>query len=259
VLVNLCLNARDALEGSGTIHLKVEAIDLEERDIKKLSRLHRGRHVVLTVQDTGPGIKAEDMDKVFEPFFTTKTAGQGTGLGLSVVHGIVHSHCGEIAINSRRGGTTVKVYLPAISHVQEPVERPTVDVRSLKMTGTILLVDDDDLVLGSLRRMLQSSGFEVIATAEGREAVDLFKERHDSIDVVVLDVIMPVMGGQEIFRLLKEIDPSVKVLFSSGYIGEDVATGLLDAGAVGFLKKPYEPEKLTTSILEALNETRPVG
>jgi two-component system, cell cycle sensor histidine kinase and response regulator CckA len=245
VVMNLVVNARDAVKESGG-HVIVRTSTVDGR-------------VLLDVLDDGPGIPRELRDRVFEPYFTTKTQGsqRGTGLGLATVFGIAESHHGSVEVGDGIGtGAMLRVSLPAAG---KAAEAPAVVGRAAAVepgTGTILVVDDDRLVRRAVANTLRSIGYLTFEATNGDEALRLFREHRAIISAVVLDMIMPGMSGSATFAAMREIDPGVAVLLMSGYsVNEDVQ-GLLDAGASGFVTKPYSPEVLARSLAAAI-QSRP--
>ncbi len=247
VLLNLLVNAADAMPTGGDLILKTRNVG--QADIKTTHFNPKpGTYVELTVTDTGTGMDRDTQDRIFEPFFTTKEVGRGTGLGLASVFGIVKGHGGYIDVASRKGqGTTFSVYLPtaggAVSR-SETSKEAIID----KGQGVVLLVEDEELVLQVNAKMLRRLGYTVIEAGEGRTAVDLFKKNGTEIDLVVLDMIMPGMGGGEVFERIKKMNPVVKVLLTSGCDIKDEALRVLREGCDGFIQKPYTLEELSNKI-----------
>ena len=205
---------------------------------------------MLTVSDTGVGMDAKTLEHIFEPFFTTKELGKGTGLGLASVYGIVKGHDGYIDVESRLGnGTAFKIYLLASDKKTPEKTRTVNDI--VKGTGTILLVDDEDSVLDIGQRFLKFMDYEVLTARSGNEAVEIYQKYHTSIDLVILDMIMPKMGGDEVFDHLKKINPKVKVLLSSGYSINNEVAQILEKGCT-FIQKPFDIKQLSQSIHEIL-------
>jgi CheY-like chemotaxis protein len=211
-----------------------------------------GRYVMLSVSDTGIGMDAKTLEHIFEPFFTTKELGKGTGLGLASVYGIVKGHDGYIDVESRlEYGTTLKIYLPT-SDKKTP-EKTRMENDIVKGTGTILLVDDEDSVLDIGQRFLKFMDYEVLTARSGSEGVEIYQKYHTSIDLVILDMIMPKMGGGQVFDHLRKINPNVKVLLSSGYsINNDVAQIL--AKGCTFIQKPFDIKQLSQTVREILKK-----
>jgi CheY-like chemotaxis protein len=246
ILMNLLVNAADAMPAGGEIFLRT--INIPQRDMKgKLYNPKPGDYVLLTVTDTGVGMDPKTLERIFEPFFTTKELGRGTGLGLASVYGIVKGHGGYIDVESEKlRGTTFKIYLPASSgEVYKIIKAPD---HIIKGTGTILLVDDEEEVLEVGEKLLKAMGYKVLTVREGGEAIEVYKKHRETIDLVLLDIIMPKMKGGEVFDRLKEINPEVKVLLSSGYSIDGEATRILQRGGKGFIQKPFDIEQLSQSI-----------
>jgi len=215
VLLNLYVNAADALPGGGDLFLKT--MNVTDKDMRgKTYKPKPGNYVLLTVTDAGIGMDKKTIERIFDPFFTTKGLAKGTGLGLASVYGIIKAHGGYIDVDSEKAkGTTFSIYLPATE--KEVKEEREVSGELLKGKGTVLLVDDEDMVLDAAEQMLRKLGYEVLLTKGGREALELYKKNQDRIDMVLLDMVMPGMGGGEAYDRMKEINPKVKVLLSSGY------------------------------------------
>jgi len=251
-LLNLYVNATDAMPGGGDLFLKT--INVKHKDIKKKPfKPKPGNYVLLTVRDTGVGMDKETMKRIFEPFFTTKGLAKGTGLGLASTYGIIKAHGGYIDVDSEKGhGTAFYVYLPASKKRLEKPIKSTDQI--IEGRGTILLVDDEEIVLDASVNMLKKLGYTVLKAKGGREAVEIYKENKDKINMVLLDIIMPDMSGGQVYDRLKEINPDIKVLLSSGYNIEGQATEILERGCDGFIQKPFNMKELSRSIDEILNK-----
>jgi PAS domain S-box-containing protein len=254
VLINLFVNAADAMAEGGDLFLKMSNITHEE--IKgKIYDPKPGDYVLLTVADTGTGMDQKSLGRIFDPFFTTKELGRGTGLGLASVYGIIKGHGGYIDVESERGrGTTFKIFLPVSKKkVQETIKTPDL---LMKGTETILLVDDEEMVLGVGEKFLKVMGYHVLTSRDGREAIEVYRKNWEAIDLVVLDIIMPNMGGGEIFDRVKEINPNIKVLLSSGYSIDGEATKILERGCNGFIQKPFDVKQLSQTIRAILDKKK---
>jgi len=250
VFVNLYVNAWQAMPGGGAIHVETENIIL--RDEKKLPySVKPGNYVKITVSDTGTGMEERIRLRVFEPFFTTKEMGRGIGLGLASVYGIIKGHQGMINVYSEPGhGTIFTIYLPA-SDKAVVQEKPAIG-QIVRGTETILLVEDETIVMEVNRELLESLGYTVHAVGSGREAIAMYGEKRNTIDLVILDMVMPGISGSAIFDRLREINPHVKVLLSSGYSLNGEAQHIMDRGCNGFLQKPFLFEKLSRKVREML-------
>ncbi|HPC04686.1 MAG TPA: PAS domain S-box protein [Syntrophales bacterium] len=251
VFMNLFVNAWQAMPGGGEIFLETENLVLDDEKARALS-VSEGKYVRIAITDTGTGMDAKTSERIFDPFFTTKEMGRGTGLGLSTVYGIIKGHGGAICATSQLGqGTTFIIYLPT-------TEKSVIAERShergiLRGTETILLVDDEATVQDVTSRMLQSLGYRVHCAGSGREAVAVFHEKKDVIDLVILDMIMPGMSGGETFHRLREINPKQKILFSSGYSADDRAKELREKGCSDFIQKPFTLGDLAREVRSALD------
>ena len=246
VLLNFYVNAADAMPTGGELYLKTLNRASEEiRDIFYDSECET--YVELVITDSGIGMDKKVQARIFEPFFTTKEMGRGTGLGLASVFGIVKSHGGYIAVTSQVGqGTTFIVYLPASG--QRAVKAVKAPCRINNRNGTILLVDDEEMVLEAGSKILETLGYTVLEAKSGKEAVEIYKNNRNKIDMVILDMIMPVMGGGEVYDTMKEINPNVKVLLSSGYSIDGQAAEIMKRGCEDFLQKPYSVKKLSEKL-----------
>jgi len=254
VLMNLAVNARDAMPSGGTILIHTANVNIDEHYLQKHVGAKPGSYVMLSVTDTGCGMNAETKDRVFEPFFTTKGAGQGTGLGLAVVYGIVKQHGGNIWVYSEPGkGTTFKVYLPRLEKPVEPETKKS--VREIVPTGTetVLLVEDELILQDVETRMLQDIGYTVLVSSTVQEAETLFAEYGDAVDILVSDVVLPDGHGPQLYKRLAEHKPSLKVLFASGYSYEVMKSrGIKDAHEP-FLEKPFTLAALAQKIRAVLS------
>lgn len=251
VLMNICLNAVDAMDNHGSLTIKTENILLTRGELWANPEAPAGDFVQITIQDSGPGIPKELQEKVFEPFFSTKPKGKGTGLGLAMAYGTIKKHKGIIRIDSKyTGGTSFIIQIPAHAF-QSQIPKPCVGekfILSPNHSGVILLVDDEDLFRTSSKRILEKLGYNVICCTNGKEAAILFEQKHHQIDVVILDMIMPVMGGRETFFKLREIDNTVPVLIASGFTEEENIKDILSNGAIGFIGKPFDLRSLSEAL-----------
>jgi signal transduction histidine kinase len=252
-VMNLCLNAVDAMGGAGVLTLTADAIDVEN-GASYSPDLAPGQYARLTVADTGAGMDLDVMAMAFEPFFTTKPLGRGSGLGLSMVYGTAVNHGGAVALESAPNrGTVATLLLPPCAFESASVrafsERRT---PSDAARATVLLVDDERMVRRAGQRLLEKLGYKVLLAEDGLDAVRTFASKREEISAVMLDLVMPVMDGAETLARLKEIDPTVPVLLASGYSPEEQADELLKKGANGFIQKPFDLATLRTSMLEIL-------
>jgi len=253
VLLNLFLNAADAMEGGGDLFLKTDNVTHEEMTGEPHHDVKPGNYVLLTVRDTGVGMDRETRERIFEPFFTTKGLGHGTGLGMASTYGIIKAHGGYIHLFSEKGqGTTFKIYVPATE--QEVKVKKEVPDELLKGEGTVLLVDDEEIILDSGKQMLKHLGYDVLLAQNGQEALELYKKNQGRIDVVLLDMVMPIMGGGETFDRIKEMHSDVKVLLSSGYSLEGEAREIMERGCDAFIQKPFSLKMLSRKIGEILGK-----
>jgi CheY-like chemotaxis protein len=246
VLLNLFVNAADAMPGGGKLLLQTDNVG--HRDIpRKGYSVRPGEYVRLRVVDTGVGIDPRIIDRIFDPFFTTKKMGRGTGLGLASAYGIVKGHNGYIDVESESGrGSTFFVYLPATDLRPLPAAEPPCPPR--EGSGTVLLVDDEEAVLEVTAELVRRLGYTVLSARSGREAMEIFARDGDRIDVAIVDMIMPEMGGGEVFDRFKRINPRVKVLLASGYSIQGQARTIMDRGCDGFLQKPFTLDDLSVRL-----------
>lgn len=245
VLMNLCVNARDAMPDGGILTLSASNLWLKEADIRKPLDAPVGAYIAITVADTGTGMSPEIVARIFDPFFTTKEIGTGTGLGLSTTIGILKSHKGFINVSSEVGkGTEFKVFLPAIdTTTMEPVKEAAFSPVTQKL---VLVVDDEASIRSVTQATLEAHHYTVLLASDGREAIALYAEHNDTVNLVLLDMMMPSMDGQTTIRALKRIDPDVKIIAVSGlFSNKELA---LKAGAKSFLQKPYTHQDLVLMI-----------
>ena len=253
VLMNLAVNARDAMPDGGRLTIETADVVLDQAYAREYPYVTPGPYVVLTVSDTGHGMDAATRKRVFEPFFTTKPTGKGTGLGLATVYGIAKQSGGHIHVDSERGrGTTFKVYLPRTDEVEAVRQPAPDDHRPLGGNATILLVEDEAVVRKFAHRVLESYGYTVHASADPRQAIEFANARAGPIDLIVTDVVLPEMNGRAMAALLQQQHPESKVLYISGYADQAIVHhGVLDEGTC-FLPKPFTAEALARSVREVL-------
>ncbi|MEK7317351.1 MAG: ATP-binding protein, partial [Candidatus Eisenbacteria bacterium] len=253
ILLNLCINARDAMPDGGRLTIETTSVSLDEEYAKAHTGVTPGPYVMLAVSDTGNGMDSETAGKIFDPFYTTKEKGKGTGLGLSTVYGIVKQHGGNIWVHSEPGrGTTFQVYLPRVDEpAEEEEDAPPASVRAAREQETVLVVEDDESVRDLVCRMLSGAGYDLLVARSGHEAVALAKEAK-AIHLLLTDVIMPVMSGRMVRDQVAALHPDVKVLYMSGYTDDVVAhQGVLEAG-VHFLQKPFTARALEDKVRETM-------
>jgi PAS domain S-box-containing protein len=252
ILYNLYVNAADAMPGGGKLVLKTTNVTHEDIKSEQYDPVP-GNYVRLTVADTGTGIDPAVKERIFDPFFTTKETGRGTGLGLASVYGITKSHDGYIEVETQLGqGCTFNIYFPASG--KDALDPPEVRPRIYEGSGNILLVDDEEMVLNVAGKVLEKMGYTVLKAQSGKKSVEIFNRNKDNIDLVILDIIMPDMGGGEVFDRIREINPQIKVLLSSGYSIDGQATEIMKRGCDGFIQKPFKANKLSETLKEILTK-----
>jgi two-component system, cell cycle sensor histidine kinase and response regulator CckA len=252
VLLNLFVNAWQAMPEGGDITVETRNTTLSGKE-ERLYNLARGDYAAITVSDTGVGMDAKTQERIFEPFFSTKPRGRGTGLGLASAYGIIRNHNGAIHVTSSPGqGAAFTILLPAVEHEAESDITPAQEIAL--GTETILLVDDEEMILAVATDLLETLGYRVITAKGGLAALSVYADRGKEIDLVLLDLIMPDQSGKETFAQLKAMDPRVRVLLSSGYSLDDEAAAILQKGCKGFIQKPFDLEHLSNKIREVLND-----
>jgi nitrogen-specific signal transduction histidine kinase/ActR/RegA family two-component response regulator len=256
VLLNLCLNGRDAMPDGGNLTIEVENCELDEHYVAMDAKVKPGRYVRITVADSGTGIPPDIIDRIFEPFFTTKGPHSGTGLGLSSVMAIVKSHGGIVNVYSEPGkGTTFKVYLPAAELTAGAREPQSERVNIPRGNGeTVLVIDDEDSILSITRQTLEAFGYRVLTAGDGAEGVAIYAERKNEIDVVLTDMMMPVMDGKNLIRVLTRMNPAIKIVAASGLASNGSGGKTPDTSTKRFLTKPYTAEILLKTIRTTLDE-----
>ncbi|MDP2209558.1 MAG: CHASE3 domain-containing protein [Bacteroidota bacterium] len=255
VLLNLCVNARDAMPNGGKLKLAAENFEIDESMAKIHIDAKPGRYVILSVTDTGTGIPKEIIDKIYDPFFTTKAVGKGTGLGLSTVHAIVKSHGGFINVYSEAGnGTTFKTYLPA-AELGQTEKSGSKGKELITGNGELILVIDDELSICEItNEILEMFGYRVLTASNGAEGLVIFKSRAKDITLVITDMMMPIMDGPQTIRELRKINPAVKIILSSGLMEKDDTDKGIEHIADGLIAKPYTAEKLLEVIHSVLHK-----
>lgn len=255
-LMNLCVNARDAMPEGGALTIETREATLDAPSVEMYAEEHPGAYALLVVSDTGCGMDRETQERVFEPFYTTKEAGEGTGLGLSTVYGIVKQHHGLISIDSTPGrGSVFRLYWPVSQEGPETTDRGSGDtVRG--GTETILLAEDDEMVRGLACAALRRAGYTVLTASTGAEALELFQKNGDGLDMVMLDVVMPEMNGCEAFLHMRQANPQLKVLFTSGYREGTGQTDFIVRERLPFIQKPFTRNRLLTMVRELLDRSK---
>ena len=263
VIINLVVNARDAMKGGGAVTISTEKVRIESSIQRGHEVMHAGDYILIKVVDTGSGIAKEDINRIFEPFFSTKGVGEGTGLGLSTVYGIVRQSEGYVFVDSALGqGTTFQIYLPAFSvaEVRASGGEPSrighmqpVDDRDLTGEATVLLVEDEDAVRLFGSRALRNKGYRVLEASDGEEALDVINEYGAPIDLIITDVMMPGMDGHTLVKLVQEELPGIKVILMSGYSEDAIPGGLGDDPTLHFLPKPFSLQELAGKVKEVIS------
>jgi len=254
IIMNLVVNARDAMPRGGKVTIETANVTLDEHSTLRHVSVKTGAYVMVAVSDTGNGMDEETQARIFEPFFTTKEQGQGTGLGLSTVYGIVKQSGGNIWVYSELGkGTVFKVYFPQVEAAVKTIEKPVSEIAAPRGSETILLVEDEDVVRRLAREILTQAGYKVLEACGGEEAMRLCQERWEPIDLLLTDVVMPETSGKEIAERLTELRPATHVLFMSGYTDEAIVHhGILDSN-VQFIQKPFTALALAKKVREVLD------
>ncbi|MDX9975609.1 MAG: response regulator [FCB group bacterium] len=256
VIINLAINARDAMPQGGRLTIETLNVDLDETYVRDHAMVKPGHYVMLAVSDTGTGMDAETQAHIFEPFFTTKEQDKGTGLGLATVYGTIQQSGGSIYVYSEvNRGTTFKIYLPRVTTSAHRAALPPVKQPEVQGTETVLLVEDDPVVRELVQRTLARYGYTVLQAASGNEALNICQEHEDTIHVMLTDVVMPQMSGRELAQAVNECRPEIKVLFMSGYSGEAVVRHGILGQEMPFLQKPFTPDALTRKIRQALSHS----
>ena len=253
VIMNLVVNAKDAMPHGGKIRITTASVNLDESDRSENTFIKNGPYVMISVSDTGHGMDRETQARIFEPFFTTKEKGKGTGLGLSTVYGIIKQSGGYVFVQSELGrGTVFTIYFPRVDAASEALGAAPATLAAAGGSETILLVEDEDSVRQLIRETLESRGYQVLQAANGHAALALAASRSDTIHLVITDVVMPGLSGHELVQQLLATRPTTKVLFLSGHAEETVATPLSSQSPQAFLQKPFTLQNLSRKVREVL-------
>ncbi len=251
VLLNLYVNAWQAMSGTGKLLLQTQNVTWHADDVKPYG-VEPGRYVKIAVTDNGAGIDEAIQHKIFDPFFTTKEVNRGTGLGLASASSIIKSHGGVLNVHSKPGkGSTFNIFLPASD--KKLAKKENFNKKVLTGAETILLVDDEDMILYVGRDLIEKLGYKVLIAKSGKEAIKIYKKCRKQIDIVIMDMIMPEVGGEDLYNKLKKINPDIKVLLSSGYDSNGLARRILSRGCNGFIQKPYKIKDLSLEIRKILD------
>jgi CheY-like chemotaxis protein len=255
MLTNLCINARDAMPDGGRITIETSDATIDEAYCDAHAGAQPGRYVRLTVADTGCGMDETTRGQAFEPFFTTKEVGKGTGLGLSTVYGLIKQHGGLVDLTSQVGrGTMFEIYLPVIEPGQAPDENVADEPRAApRGCETVLLAEDEDMVRRLTRSILERSGYTVLAARDGAEAVEVFAQHADEVDLALLDVVMPNLGGRAVLERIRAIKPDVPVLFTTGYSVDAIHKDFVLDSGLSLIQKPYDREELLGRVRRTLD------
>jgi CheY-like chemotaxis protein len=253
MVMNLCVNARDAMPKGGTLTLTTRYKYVPPSKSLRRLQVEPGHYVNIRIQDTGTGMDEQQLQRIFDPFFTTKEMGKGTGLGLSVVYGVVKGHGGYIDVKSTPGrGTCFEIFFPASSAVQVP-DRVEATAAPRGRNELVLIVDDEDSIRNCLKEILESHGYRALQATDGEQALELYAERSDEIDIVILDMIMPNRNGHDTFLELRKLKPDVKALLSTGYTHDARVSEIMNLGIEDYIMKPYNNVELLTKIRASLD------
>ncbi|PYX40442.1 MAG: hybrid sensor histidine kinase/response regulator [Acidobacteria bacterium] len=254
IVLNLAVNSRDAMPRGGKFILETASVELDEVFTAQHLPMKPGRYILLAVSDTGTGMDQTTVGRVFEPFFTTKEVGKGTGLGLATVYGIVQHGGGHIWVYSEPGsGTTFKIYLPSAEDRLDEESRPQAEVTIRRREGTtVLLVEDDEIMLSLTRKLLEQNGYHVLEAKDGGSAIELLAAHNGPVDVLLTDVVMRGMGGPELVAKVVASHPATRVVFMSGYTGELIAQHDKMTEGIPLLEKPFTRSALLSALDAAL-------
>jgi two-component system cell cycle sensor histidine kinase/response regulator CckA len=259
-LLNLAVNARDAMPQGGNLIFRTTSVD--GASLRKLGEASAARYVCIEVADNGVGMDKKVQQRIFEPFFTTKEIGHGTGLGLSVVYAIIKNHNGFVDLESKpQTGTTFRLYLPTGQSLDKPAGE-LAGVTALETTeqsngrGTILVVEDEKNMLHLLEKVLLKHGYQVLLASDGQMALDIYKRRKDEIDAVLLDIGLPKRAGRDVLFKMKEENPGIKVVVTSGYLDPGLKSYIKEAGIHHFISKPYGPADVVQTLQSLMEDKR---
>lgn len=252
-LLNLAINARDAMPDGGYLTISTANVDVHDLPERERGDLEGARYIRLCVMDTGTGMTDEVKRKAFEPFFTTKEPGHGTGLGLASVYGTIKTHAGSIRMESTLGeGSIFTILLPMSEEVEANEKSFMQDSSEVKLSGTVLLVDDEEIVRTVGADLLRELGMDVITAENGRKAIDIVEEKGDEITIILLDMVMPVMNGQDCYRGIRRIKPDARIIVCSGFAPEEMVSKLRLEGLEGVIQKPFSLDQLRKAILSCV-------
>ena len=252
VILNLYINAWQAMPAGGDLYIQTENVTLDESYTKPFEA-KPGKYVKISITDTGVGMDAKTRERIFDPFFSTKEMGRGTGLGLASAYGVIRNHGGFINVYSEMGeGTTFNIYLPASGKEAIKEIKPSKDI--VMGEGTVLLVDDEEMIIDVGEQLLEKMGYKVLTAKGGKAAIEIYEKNKDKIDIVILDMVMPDLGGGETYDRLKGIKSDIRALLSSGYSINGHATEILNRGCNGFIQKPFNMNQLSRKIKEILDK-----
>ena len=255
MVINFLVNSRDALPKGGIVTIETSNMELDEPYISNHGvDIKPGSYVMFKISDTGTGMDKKTQSKIFEPFFTTKEKEKGTGLGLSTVYGIVKQNSGYIWVYSEPGkGTTFKVYLPSSEKTSKPVKKLQLTSDELEGNETILVVEDEKSVLDLVKNVLESYGYHVLVAQGGNEAISIFKSYQDQVQLVLTDVVMPIMSGRDLIEVLQSLKPEIKTIYMSGYTDNTIAHhGIIENG-INFIEKPFSSKKIGLTVRQVLD------
>jgi len=255
VLLNLAVNARDAMPRGGQLVIRIAVVDIDQAHVQRHPEARVGRFVCVSKTDTGCGIPQENISRIFEPFFTTKEIGKGTGLGLATVYGIIKQHQGWIEVESTLGkGTTFHNYIPFVGSMQLDAEKPTTQITVRGGSETILLVEDEHPVRELVASVLENYGYNILQAANGHDAVGVWHEHKDKIHLLLTDLVMPGnMNGHELAEKLRGEQSGLKIIFTSGYSADIVGKNFKLDASLNFLQKPYHPNTLALTVRRCLD------